>query len=1242
MSLRVDDDNDDDDNNNDDDGDDDDDDDDEEEEEEEEGGARTGKSDYDDDDGDNGDDDDDDDDDDEKEGGDGDDGGGDDHDGNDEEEQEKRDNEERYEDDDGKKCDDIKVRATTMTIMLLLLLMMMVMMVMVMMMVMMVMVMMMAMLMMITRRKERKRTKRRDEEEQEKDENQDDTCGTNPDLESSRQKTVDSRQKPTTPVRESKAENENCERPAERGGACLEAGEAPSSSSSSRETPAGKLSVCSDGDVLLVPLQQSLEGRTQLESFYGSGACIAGRELGLGSGSHDTDQLGSASQDADRLGSGSQDAYRLGSENDTHDLEGERAVGSGNAGNSNSVVVSPLESEDRIQPLVFYSSKNKNKTLEMMRLFWRIQSDLQGQPDKEADVNRGAKMWQIFPRQDMAFQFCDAHQQEAGGGKLSVFVFEEHFMGQRRFLVTTYEEFWRRYNHMAPDHRHHYEIIREGCACVRYFDLEFNRAANPDADGESMVDDFLSLLGDALLQKFSVKFQKEWTLELDSTTKDKFSRHLVIRIPDRAFKSNIHVGAFVAEVVDGIRCKKEVDERCAHMFVRKESSADMTGSQRSEDGRMVASAIVFIDLAVYSRNRCFRLLLSSKAGKKSVLLPTDRFRCEGGMKMEAAFFESLICNVDDQSAQNLISCAAEDERGFAAVKAWGNSGRDRLDGVGGAISVSQSQKLSSPFPAVDDFITEVASVDQCPATIRGCFWVEEYFVIVYNMMGNRFCENIGRQHKGNNVMYIVDFRVPGYYQKCHDPDCRGFRSPMRPLPLSMVPDLPGLDKLSSIWSKHIHPASEINYNSAMIAEKRSQLQTKCDISSQAPLPRGEIALAQSHEQAAEGSDCTKRTAAVGGSVLLLAGGHSAEHGLLLAEDDCPKSVNPIGVAPRRQVVEGSVNLTRVGDDSTRRGGGLGVSGVGDGSRNVSVSKRDDDLRQRRSNGDGECRRGVVDARETPASASADCPQPSLANSRNKRSSGDDGGRVVVDPCETSSASASADCLLPLRANSRDNHCERDVTRCGGPSQNHTRKGSASTSGVLKNSASASGTQQDSARRSQSLKEAKETEAFQCPNNYSLGSSANADKSKLKKEVAPSSQRWQPPDVCSDINANDDDWWMEVVKMTEQLEKTMTISGKKKDSANMPRDGSPVKLANGNPAEHAEVNHEDESEESDKWWEEVVRRYRTDGVAIDVVGGDQEELRHEEAMGDEEKRDEESRTHLCPTMRAKVSPLEGLH
>nr|XP_023887818.1 DNA-directed primase/polymerase protein-like [Quercus suber] len=60
--------------------------------------------------------------------------------------------------------------------------------------------------------------------------------------------------------------------------------------------------------------------------------------------------------------------------------------------------------------------------------------------------------------------------------------------------------------------------------------------------------------------------------------------------------------------------------------------------------------------------------------------------------------------------------------------------------------------------------------------------------MVYSMSRNRYCERIGRQHKSNHVMYIVDLRRAVYYQKCYDPDCRGYRSPLRPIPIDVIPD----------------------------------------------------------------------------------------------------------------------------------------------------------------------------------------------------------------------------------------------------------------------------------------------------------------------------------------------------------------------------------------------------------------------------------------------------------------------
>lgn len=41
--------------------------------------------------------------------------------------------------------------------------------------------------------------------------------------------------------------------------------------------------------------------------------------------------------------------------------------------------------------------------------------------------------------------------------------------GKRSFIATTLEGFWKRYRDMLPQHRHCYEIIRQGYPCHLYF-----------------------------------------------------------------------------------------------------------------------------------------------------------------------------------------------------------------------------------------------------------------------------------------------------------------------------------------------------------------------------------------------------------------------------------------------------------------------------------------------------------------------------------------------------------------------------------------------------------------------------------------------------------------------------------------------------------------------------------------------------------------------------------------------------
>ncbi|GLT31228.1 hypothetical protein SLA2020_059780 [Shorea laevis] len=420
---------------------------------------------------------------------------------------------------------------------------------------------------------------------------------------------------------------------------------------------------------------------------------------------------------------------------------------------STAVKPNKLARGKQISPVVFYGSPHgvpPKRPLSLLRLLNEIRIDLSEQELSELRKD----VWATFPRQEEAMKFAKAHKD------VHVFSYQDHFSGQRRFLVSTYKEFWRRYKNLNPKFRHHYEVIQECLPCHLYFDLEFCKRHNAGKDGDEMVDLLISVILEALVEKYSIEGNLDWIVELDSSTEDKFSRHLIIHIPKTAFKDNSHAGAFVAEICSRIASARERDGRFEKLFLS-------------------ILEIVAFDWLYHQRRE--RLL-------SSYLLVV--LNCEEDM-----FMVSLICNLD-VDCERLLVCKME----LDCVKTLhfdtevaSNSGRYSRASqeflINACNDVSTTYLMGkSPFPALEKFIESIASTGNVPGKIRCWYWFSEYELIIYSMSRNRYCERIGREHKSNHVMYVVDLRRAIFYQKCYDPDCKGYRSPFRPVPLDCLPD----------------------------------------------------------------------------------------------------------------------------------------------------------------------------------------------------------------------------------------------------------------------------------------------------------------------------------------------------------------------------------------------------------------------------------------------------------------------
>ncbi|XP_008515499.1 DNA-directed primase/polymerase protein isoform X2 [Equus przewalskii] len=425
-----------------------------------------------------------------------------------------------------------------------------------------------------------------------------------------------------------------------------------------------------------------------------------------------------------------------------------------------------------------------------------------------------ASIWKLFYRQTEAFNFVKSCQED-----VHVFALERKGGdGQRIYLVTTYTELWFYYK-SRKNLLHCYEVIPENAVCKLYFDLEFNKPANPGADGKKMVALLIEHVCKALQELYRVNCSTEDVFNLDSSTDEKFSCHLIFQLHDVAFKDNIHVGNFVRKILqpalhliaseDDDRNPETMDHGFSHFSetpIKQEISFSEMSTDKdvgeswtlnSKEQERLGSAKqsspdlsflvvknnkgekhLFVDLGVYTRNRNFRLYKSSKIGKHVALEVAEANRFSPARSTNISeeyqyFLSSLVSNVRFSDTLRILTCDISRNEQKRVEYFNGTSTSEAIEGF-----------QCSPYPEIDQFVLSLVNKNGIKGGIRrwNYFFLEE--LLVYDICKYRWCENIGRAHKSNNIMILVDLKNEVWYQKCHDPVCKAenFKSACFPLP----------------------------------------------------------------------------------------------------------------------------------------------------------------------------------------------------------------------------------------------------------------------------------------------------------------------------------------------------------------------------------------------------------------------------------------------------------------------------
>ncbi|KAJ8901189.1 hypothetical protein NDN08_007038 [Rhodosorus marinus] len=331
-----------------------------------------------------------------------------------------------------------------------------------------------------------------------------------------------------------------------------------------------------------------------------------------------------------------------------------------------------------------------------------------------------------FKTQKEAFEFANANPRNL----MHVFAVEFEKSGKRLYVAASYSTFWKIYQRMKLRSQplHFYEVIREGNSSKLYYDVEFSKVVNGERDGEKMVDDLLLETQKLLVELFPSMMR--------------FSRHLIL--PQVNFRSNEEAGVFV----------KELCRRCVESKKEFISIVDASGESQT----------TFVDQAVYTKNRCFRLIGSSKYGRSTPLLFTERSPYAHQLH-EQVFLKSLVSNVSP-----LEPCLSVDELPQSLAGS-------RLARRTPAVNGMQGSSGPSPHPHVDAIIEKLISLPNHKGYVRNWVYYGSNMTIIYNIAGlYRFCENVQRHHRSNNIYLIADLVEGEIRQYCYDPDCRGFRS----------------------------------------------------------------------------------------------------------------------------------------------------------------------------------------------------------------------------------------------------------------------------------------------------------------------------------------------------------------------------------------------------------------------------------------------------------------------------------
>lgn len=346
-------------------------------------------------------------------------------------------------------------------------------------------------------------------------------------------------------------------------------------------------------------------------------------------------------------------------------------------------------------------------------------------------------------------------------------------------------------------------LINSSGLCHFHMDIETCKLKNPEYDFEKW---FAILIDEC--REFYKTYLDEPDLPLvrlcDSSNEKKYSRHALFKsCTGDMFLNNAHCGAFYRHFFLLLVQKYGLPERNPFFMWSKDEHITENAVQLK---------VCIADQSIYTRNREYRLIGSTKMGQQRELLPycpiTKTKTPIGEMRVEQFLnnlvqFTSLpevgVIHMKEPSgsdpewtSKNLSTRVMFDADGKAFLKEESKHNHTRK------INYRNIVNISSNTPEVIREIGKAIATHHCESDYVYTLQPMNFGYSFYYGSGKQSvapCPHNGKPHKGNHIAYnaiLLDQnfeRKMVFYISCLDPDCRDKPCKQKPLRTILSPEM---------------------------------------------------------------------------------------------------------------------------------------------------------------------------------------------------------------------------------------------------------------------------------------------------------------------------------------------------------------------------------------------------------------------------------------------------------------------